>query len=80
MNTEAVSAEQAIGVATKRGLLAAKPSKVGRRTKAFSELTHQEALGLLAEAEKTIEKQKRKILELTNVVLRRPESTVIRKA
>lgn len=48
------------------------------RKKAVSDLTLDEVLERLAYAEKTIEKQKRKILELVNVVLRRPESAVRR--
>ncbi len=70
--------EQAIESSAKLATKTTRRAGTSLRKKAVSDLTLEEALERLAYAEKTIEKQKRKILELVNVVLRRPESAVRR--
>lgn len=80
MREKPIMTGQSVAISSKPEENTSKQNRISLRKKGVSELSLDEAIKRLLEAEKTIEKQKRKILELTNVVLRRPGSSVIRKA
>ena len=80
MREKPITIGQSVEIFSKQEEKPSKQNRISLRKKAVSELSLDEAIKRLVEAEKTIEKQKRKILELTNVVLRRPEWPVRRKA
>ena len=76
MDEKGTTVEQAIESPANQTTKTKQRAGTALRKKALSDLNLAEALERLVDAEKTIEKQKRKIRELVNVVLRRPDSYV----
>ena len=78
MDEKGTTVEQAIESPANQTTKTKQRPGTALREKALSDLSLAEALERLVDAEKTIEKQKLKIRELVNVVLRRPDPSVRR--